>query len=662
MPDYDAILSHFYLTVDGQELSEDDRADILEIMVENSLHLPDLFTIRLSDPDFEWIDRDQFKCGAKVVIYGGYEGSGLSRICAGEVTAVEMDLNAATTPTILVRGYDLSHRLQKGRLSRSFVKMKDSEIVQQIAGEAGISCQADSSGPAPEYVFQNNQTNWEFIQERARRLGFECFVSDDDKLRFRKAQSGGLETVPLQWGMNLRAYRPRISAARQVGQVVVMGWDPKSKKEIIAQTSSANGAPKVAAETGPDMAKRAFQGPKMIVVDRPVHTQDEADKMAASIFEELAQDFLTAEGVALGNPALKAGTKAEIKNLGTKFSGSYYVTSTTHTWNPEEGYMTSFMVGGKHPQTITDLLGDAGGGDRSGKSVLNPAGGNIVVGVVTNNVDPEGLGRIKVKYPWLVKGHDSHWARLSTPMAGPGRGFYWIPEIDDEVLVAFEHGDMHRPYVIGCLWNGQDLPIKKNDECVQDGKVNLRLIRTRYGHDVILDDTKDKEKIVIKTPYGHVVEIDDTKGDQHIKINTKEGHTYTMSDPSGKRYVEVKTKYGHKMRMDDDKKKIDIETNGGHKETMDDVSRTIKIVDSSGTETLTMDAARQGITMEAGIGGITMKTSGNIKMEAMMNLEQKAGMGWKSEATMQAKLVGNLGVDVESPLMVNVKGLMINLN
>jgi uncharacterized protein involved in type VI secretion and phage assembly len=117
----------------------------------------------------------------------------------------------------------------------------------------------------------------------------------------------------------------------------------------------------------------------------------------------------------------------------------------------------------------------------------------VVVGVVTNTQDPDGLGRVKVKFPWLSDSEESFWARVATPMAGKARGFYFLPEVDDEVLMAFEHGDARFPYVLGALWNGQDKPPETND----DGKNNVRSIKSRSGHVVRLDDTDGKEQIQI---------------------------------------------------------------------------------------------------------------------------------------------------------------------
>jgi uncharacterized protein involved in type VI secretion and phage assembly len=117
----------------------------------------------------------------------------------------------------------------------------------------------------------------------------------------------------------------------------------------------------------------------------------------------------------------------------------------------------------------------------------------VVTGIVTNNQDPDGLGRVKVRFPWLSESDESWWARVAAPMAGKERGAYFLPEVDDEVLLAFEQGDVNFPYVLGGLWNADSKPPENND----DGKNNKRTIVSRSGMRVRLDDTDGGEKIEI---------------------------------------------------------------------------------------------------------------------------------------------------------------------
>jgi uncharacterized protein involved in type VI secretion and phage assembly len=160
----------------------------------------------------------------------------------------------------------------------------------------------------------------------------------------------------------------------------------------------------------------------------------------------------------------------------------------------------------------------------------NPVPPGLVIGIVTDNDDPEGLGRVKVKYPWFSPEHASDWARVLAVGGGPNRGVQFMPEINDEVLIGFELGDMHHPYVLGGLWNGLDKPPLKTDKAVSGGKVWQRAIYSRTGHFVALVEDgieSDKDYILIETARGRAIRMTDTF--KKIEITT-ERHTVTIDD------------------------------------------------------------------------------------------------------------------------------------
>jgi uncharacterized protein involved in type VI secretion and phage assembly len=142
----------------------------------------------------------------------------------------------------------------------------------------------------------------------------------------------------------------------------------------------------------------------------------------------------------------------------------------------------------------------------------------VEVAIVTNVKDDDKLGRIKVCFPRLPGKPESDWVRVSQPAAGAGRGFYWLPHVNDEVLVAFERGEAHRPYVIGSLWNGKDKPIKG---AYEDENTTI-FIQTKSGHQIILDDKKDQEKIVIADKSGNRTLTFDVKNKKFL-VEAKEG-------------------------------------------------------------------------------------------------------------------------------------------
>ena len=166
------------------------------------------------------------------------------------------------------------------------------------------------------------------------------------------------------------------------------------------------------------------------------------------------------------------------------------------------------------------IFGDAAGTSRDRAS-------GVAVGLVINNLDPQGQGRVQVKLPNFSDLDVGHWARIAVLMAGNQRGTYFLPEIGDEVLVAFENGDIERPFVLGGLWNGQDSPPDSNS----DGKNNKRLIKSRSGHIVRFDDTDGAEKIEIIDKSGNNAITFDTANNT-IKIASAQDITIDASQGS----------------------------------------------------------------------------------------------------------------------------------
>lgn len=155
--------------------------------------------------------------------------------------------------------------------------------------------------------------------------------------------------------------------------------------------------------------------------------------------------------------------------------------------------------------------------DTSGTGAEQGVVSGVSVGIVTANDDARG--RVKLTFPWHESQDESDWARIATLMAGPDRGTFFVPEVGDEVLVAFEQGDIQYPYVIGALWNGEDKPpvdnaAKKND---------VRSVKSRSGHEMRFDDADGAESVEIRTAGGHRISLDDTDGSERITIEDKTG-------------------------------------------------------------------------------------------------------------------------------------------
>jgi phage protein D len=602
---------HFHVKLNGMALPEK-TLRVLDITVENSLHLPDAATLHIHDNDLEWLNKHDFKPGAEIEVMAGQESESGSTSVAyqsifhGEVTGLDVDMDSSSSSTLTAHCMDQSHRMQRGRKSKTFQQQTDSDIVTKVIQGAGlIPGIIEATSVVHDWVMQNNLTDWEFVQERAKHAGYRLFVEGKNKVNFVSVDHKGSE-VTLKWGDDLFSFHPRVTASQQVDQVQVQGWDRKQKQQIVGTSSSPNGIPQNGfGGNGGQTAQSGFGGSaKMVVVDRPVFSQTEAEKVAQSVHDDIGGHFIEADGICAGNPALKPETIVKIENLGTKYNGTYQLSTTTHILKPSV-YKTHFTISGKRDTSLHSILKGGGGGGDTGAGTAGGGGGSnssrisgVAVGIVTDNNDPDKLGRVKVKLPWLSNDDTSDWAAQAAPMTGNGRGFYYLPEIDDEVLVGFELGDVRRPYILGGLWNGKDTPVEGNDVAVTGGKVNHRIIKTRIGHTVLLDDT-------------------DSKGE--MKMTTSSGHYLTLSDKDQK--IEAKTKNGHILTMDDQNKKIVIKTTGGHTITMDDQGNKIEIKDSSGNEKITMDANQSSISIEAALNLSIKATQISIEGQATVDIK-----------------------------------------
>ncbi|MFY7830319.1 MAG: VgrG-related protein [Pseudanabaena sp.] len=617
--------SHFSLTIDGTSASEDLIADILQVSTEESLHQLGMFTLIISNNYFSgsstapWTHMSKFAIGKKIKIGftssttgdPNYDDASTAYILEGEITAIETDFTEEAKAPIIIRGYDVSHRLHRGRCSQSFLNMTDSDIVSKLARESGITLgTVTATTPVHKYVFQENQTNMEFLQERAARNGFELYMQDG-KLNFRKPTND--EELELKWLKDLSSFRVRVTGAEQVSSVEVRGWDYTTIKTIISTASTEAVITSNTSGKGSTSSTTFGSSTKMIVVDQPVFSTAESDKIAQSLCDELGGEFVHADAKGTGNPKIRAGKVIKLTDMGN-YSGSYYVTETHHLF--QNGYYaTHFSVRGLRGGDLYSML--------SSKTHLQP-GQTMLVGIVTNNQDPDKLGRVKVKFPTLTEADESNWARVVGVGAGANRGFDCLPEVDDEVLVAFEHGDIHRPYVIGGVWNGTDAPPTVVTDSVVGGKVRLRTFKTRVGHQL---QFVEEDKGAVK------------KG---VYLNTIDGHN---------------------LQLDDSSKVISLTSTG-------DI--TVKTGTSGTAENLTINAANMTltattkITLEVGSNKIVISNTGVVIEGAQVQIKGTATAKMEApvinvEATGPNTIKGGI-VDVNASGIAVIKGSQVMIN
>jgi uncharacterized protein involved in type VI secretion and phage assembly len=293
-----------------------------------------------------------------------------------------------------------------------------------------------------------------------------------------------------------------VTAAQQVAQVEVRGWDPGTKQAVVSIARSATRSAQL--RDRPDQI--AVAGSSHVTVDVPLATQAECDAVAAAQAERIASASVHAEGSARGDPRIIAGAAVSLGRTGERFDGKVTISRAKHVWD-DRGYRTTFAASGSNDRSVLGLVtGDA---DRSAPRRV----AGLVIGVVTNVSDPQDAGRAKLRFPWLNADYESDWARVLQLGAGADRGLRLLPEVNDEVLVGFEQGDMRRPYVLGGLYNGTDSSPFGSVVDSGAGTVSTRAFRSRTGHELVFSDADGKERVELRTRQGKVsLVLDATDG------------------------------------------------------------------------------------------------------------------------------------------------------
>ncbi|CAG1003580.1 hypothetical protein MYXO_03218 [Myxococcaceae bacterium] len=338
----------FRVTLNGSALEADISKQITDISVTHELDSTDHFALTVVNayPRMRWThtdDADLFKEGNAIKIEMGYVDD-MQALLDGEITKISPNFPESGAPTVRIEGHSRLHRLQGSRKTRTFRDSTDKQIAEQIAQELGLTPEAEETQTRHPYVIQYNQTDLDFLKERARLIHFEAQV-EGKTLIFRKAKEGQGMTYVLEWGKFLKSFTPTLNTLHQVSEVVVRGYDPKNKTEIIGHAGGGDEESTMGgSRTGAQVAADAFgTRSQEMRIDPPIASQEEADQRARAIYNQRALQLVTGSGSSIGLPDLRAGRVIELQGLGPRFSGLYYLTQTTHNIGGG-GYLTAFSA------------------------------------------------------------------------------------------------------------------------------------------------------------------------------------------------------------------------------------------------------------------------------------------------------------------------------
>lgn len=343
----------FRVYLDGRKTPTDVVRDVTQVTYRDSITEMDSFELTINNYDadtrtYKYSDRDgdqNFDPGKKLELHMGYYGqTELTKMIEGEITQLRPNFPASGAPTLQVSGLNVLHRLRKKQNTASYLKKTDIAIAKEIANRLNVDIEAKESPEGQvtnEYVLQDNQYDIIFLMGRARKIGYDITtIEGTDKLRFAPSTTQQKRPYDLKYGKSLIQFQPTLTTKDQVNKVTVRGWDAAAKKPINVTVTRQQLNVRSMKRKDEQFIESAFDREE-IISNIPVRNEPEAKREARAALERIVKDMITGSGSTVGMPDLRAGTVVYIRGIGERFSGRYFITTTTHTIN-DSGYLTTF--------------------------------------------------------------------------------------------------------------------------------------------------------------------------------------------------------------------------------------------------------------------------------------------------------------------------------
>jgi uncharacterized protein involved in type VI secretion and phage assembly len=462
------------LTVGGAPAPAALLSRLSGLTVDRGLGLVGRATLRFVEAGLELKTFESFPLGKEVSIKLP-DGTVL---LDGEVTGISLDQEGGsfgTSSELVVTVDDRANRLGRETRNKSYLSVKYSDVITTMAQQSGLQVSVVTTPEVHEYLLQAG-SDLAYLNWMTTRSGLVWWIEGRKLVVARAGTSVG--TVDLTMGEDLHRFSARASDLHP-RKVTVTGWDD-AQQQSLSQSANA----KLTTEESPLVRKypgRDSTGNDKgtAVADRSPRTAREATELSEALLAESFARAVTARGTCLVDGRITPSTTVRVGGSGPA-AGSYLVTRVEHVYNAS-GFHTHFTAGPLRPADLVDLLAAP---EESAGALMT----GLVPALVTNNKDPDKIGRAKVKFTTMDGSVESGWARVVTLGGGKQRGMVFMPEINDEVLVGFEQGDTRRPVILGGLFSKvKELPTSDNVDA-DKSKVNYRRITSRLGSVIELAD------------------------------------------------------------------------------------------------------------------------------------------------------------------------------
>jgi type VI secretion system secreted protein VgrG len=573
------------IQIDGKEI----KYDISSVQLDQFVDDHHILKIRIrqlgkatSDKDFDDPDKYTGFLGKSIAMnitpHGGIVDSSRLLEFIGIVTEVSLDNSIDGINTVLVTAHSPTLLLDGPKQNALYHELSASDIIESVVRNYPITVSGVATTPGTlKFSIQYRETDYQYVMRLATTNGlFACY----DGKEYKVDKAGSAASQELVWRESLGVFSIGLgSSVEKFGSQV---FDYSKKETYEGETSGAlRTSLSDLSKVSHDASKKMFPNVSFTPLLQ-VDSQAILDNTLEAVRGSSVGKMITCQGESI-IPAVAVGHCVKIKGM-DKLDGQYWVKSVKHFFDESGKYYNAFAC------TPLDLAFPE-------RKFLGTPFTDLQPALVTDTDDPDKLGRVKVRFVWNVKegspAEPGIWVRLLTLHAGENKGWYCIPEIDDEVMVGFEHGDPSRPVILGCLYNGKDVPPVDHPVGWDGKKNNLKLFRTKSGNEIYFSDDSGSEAIVI------------------VQKDNKNTITLSLDGP-----------------------KIAIESEG-------DISlkaANISLESTSGDITLKSAAGLKAESTQ----DTEIKASGSMKTEGSMNYNVKAGMNATVEGGAVVTVKGTL--------------------
>lgn len=480
-----------------------------------------------STGQFPLSDGDLFTPGQSIEILAG-AGRDSTSVFIGTVVRQGARVREAAASQLVVDCRHAAMKLAVTERSTDHFDKTDSDIIEAVLNAAGVGADVEATTLSHKQVLQYQSTDWDFILARARANG-QLVWCEGDKVVVRKPALSGATVCTLQYGATLLEFEGEIDARLQHAEVKGTSWDAASQEAVEVQAATPSFAPpgNLSSDDLAGVADQAFD------VRHPALPEAETQAWVDGIALYRRVDQVSGRGKCEGIATVKPGVVVELAGLGRRFNGKVLVTGVRHEFSLVQGWKTHVQFGGVDLESPGKARADG----------LLPGVSGLQIGIVTSNEDPDGEHRVRVKLPLLGLASDGLWARVASLDAGDDRGFFFRPELGDEVTVGFLADDPRHPVILGMLHSSaKAAPLEGSDDNHE------KMLKTRSGMTVHFDD--DKIVMTLSTPAGNSIVLNEDE--QSLTLADQNGNKIKM-DSDGIHFESAKAvemKAGTETKME----------------------------------------------------------------------------------------------------------------